>query len=135
MKCLQVVGTSQYQILYTGPEEQPEESELKKLNLFISTEIAETTARFNVEKYTWLRSLIVCRLTLYNGRRGDEPSRLLKTQWQDAMDNVWLPSEMVEQVEDEGQRYLIGQFKLAYLLGKGKKFVPVLIPTDVIEAT
>ena len=48
MKRFQMLGTSQYQILYTWPEELPEESELKKLNLFISNEIAETIARFNV---------------------------------------------------------------------------------------
>ena len=77
----------------------------------------------------------MCHLTLYKGRRDDEHSRLLKTQWQDAMANVWFPSEMVEQVEDAGQIYLIDQIKVAYFLEKAKKDVLVLILTNVIDAT
>ncbi|XP_046559508.1 uncharacterized protein LOC124268559 [Haliotis rubra] len=74
-----------------------------------------------------LRSLVVARLTLYNGRRGDEPSRMLVKEWEDAIDGTWIPSD---HVEDEAEKYL----RLAYLHGKGRKFVPVLIPEAVTEA-
>ena len=32
------------------------------------------------------------------------------------------------------ESYLAGQFKLAYLRGKGRPFVPVLVPVDCVEA-
>lgn len=42
--------------------------------------------------------------------------------------NVWVPQDQVENVEDAAEKFLVGQFKLVYLKGKGKKFVPVLVP-------
>ena len=87
---------------------------------------------FNDNKYAWLQSLIICRVTLFNGRRGEEGSRILETEWQDAIDNVLLPMENIEVIEDEAEDFLAGQFKLAYMYlhGKGKKYVPLLIPLD-----
>ena len=32
------------------------------------------------------------------------------------------------------ERYLAGEFKLAYLHGKGRQFVPVLVPVDCVQA-
>jgi len=45
---------------------------------------------------------------------------------------VWIPRE---QIDDPGQQYLVGQYKLAYLRGKGRKYVPVLVLLDLITAT
>ena len=87
------------------PDQLPNENELKMLKDFISSEISQIVKVFDINQYTWLRSLVVCRLTLYNGRRGEEPSRMLLCQWEDAMNNVWLPSEKVQQVEDEAERF------------------------------
>ncbi|KAL3870920.1 hypothetical protein ACJMK2_038948 [Sinanodonta woodiana] len=116
------------------PEQLPEEEELMKLKTFISGQVKLVTDTFEITKYAWLRSLVVCRLTLYNGRRGEEPSRMLLSQWADAEDGVWLPSDQVLKIEDDAEKYLVGQFRLAYLHGKGRKFVPVLLPEDTIEA-
>jgi len=35
---------------------------------------------------------------------------------------------------DINERFLAGQYKLTYLHGKGRQFVPVLIPTDCVKA-
>ena len=50
------------------------------------------------------------------------------------MSGVWLPAEEVGKIDDEAEKYLAGQFKLAYINGKGKKFVPVLVPVDIVQA-
>ena len=85
-------------------------------------------------EYNRLRALIVCRLTLFNARRGGEPSRLLLTQWKDAEANTWIDQQLVRNVEDPIEKSLLGHFKLAYMSGKGTKYlVPVLIPMDVIS--
>ena len=80
-----------------------------------------------------MRDLIVARLTLYNGRRGEEPARILVREYEEAMSDEWLPSNDIEKIDDPAEKYLVGQYKLAYLHGKGKKFVPVLIPNDLIK--
>lgn len=59
---------------------------------------------------------------------------MLLNQWDDAVRGVWLPEDQVENIQDKAEKYLIGQFKLAYLTGKGRKFVPVLISVDMMDA-
>ncbi|KAJ8316512.1 hypothetical protein KUTeg_005919 [Tegillarca granosa] len=44
-----------------------------------------------------------------------------------------LPSKSIEAIEVAAEKYLVGQFKLVYLKGKGKKCVPVLVPNDLID--
>ncbi|XP_046583081.1 uncharacterized protein LOC124290425 [Haliotis rubra] len=99
------------------PTNLPDKDALKILKDYIRSELTRLCYNkpFHVKKYTWLRSLVVARLTLYNGRRGDEPSRLLVKEWEDAIDGTWIPAHQVEDVEDEAEKYLIGQFRLAYL--------------------
>ena len=76
-----------------------------------------------------LRSLLVCRITLFNSRRGGEPARLLLLEWQDAESNVWISDEMVERVYDPLEKVFLGKYHLAYQRGIGsRKMVPILIP-------
>ena len=58
-------------------ENLPSELAMVKLNNCIDSELEETVKLFTTEKYAWLRSLVVARLTLYNARRGEEPARML----------------------------------------------------------
>ncbi|XP_060582162.1 uncharacterized protein LOC132738621 isoform X2 [Ruditapes philippinarum] len=116
------------------PANLPDEMELRKLKNFIEKEIVEITQNFHIKDYAYLRTLVVSRLTLFNARRGEEASRMLLSEWDDAMKSTWLPEEQVEQIDDEAVKYLVGQFKLCYLQGKGKKFAPVLVPNDIVKA-
>ena len=87
------------------------------------------------QEYTRLRALIVCRLTLFNARRGGEPARLTLREWNDAEQDVWIDKQLVQNVEDPLEKALLGRFKLAYMSGKGTKYlVPVLIPIDLVPA-
>ena len=73
------------------PASLPEEVHLQKLKSFIATEIERvTTGQVDVEEYVLLRSLVVCRLTLFNGRRGEEPARMLLREWDDAKNGEWI---------------------------------------------
>ncbi|XP_065932679.1 uncharacterized protein [Magallana gigas] len=114
------------------PKSLPLEDEMRKLKQFLIQEIDDTVENFSLNRYTWLRSLVVARLTLYNARRGEEGSRLLLEEWYDAINSTWIPQEAVESVKDDAEKYLIGQYKLAYMAGKGRKCVPVLIPNDLV---
>ena len=54
------------------PSSLPDDAHLQKLKSFIAAEIARITTgrQVKVEEYVLLRSLVVSRLTLFNGRRG-----------------------------------------------------------------
>lgn len=116
------------------PKNLPIKEDIMTLKRYISAEIEHTVNNFSLTYYTWLRSLVVARLTLYNARRGEEGSRLLVGEWVDAMNETWVPKENIEQVQDDAEKFLVGQFKLAYMAGKGRNYVPILIPVDLIEA-
>ena len=116
------------------PQNLPNELNLENLRSHISGEIQGLTNDFDMTNYTWLRSLVDSRHTLYNARRGEEGSRILLKEWIDALNNVWVPPEQIQKVNDVGEQYLVGKFKLAYLHGKGKMFVPVLVPLDLVDA-
>ena len=116
------------------PDKLPSQSDMANLNNFIKMEIEESVDSFTAEKFAWLRSLVVARLTLYNARRGEEPARMLMKEWKDAEAGTWLPEESIESIQDDAEKYLIGQYKLVYIGGKGRKFVPVLVPNDLCPA-
>jgi hypothetical protein len=124
------------------PEQLPLEEDVTKLRNYTTTKIVELVgdkfshpASWDVGNYTKLRSVLISRLTLYNARRGGEPSRLLVSEWNDAVNNVWLPLSTIANIEDPAERCLAGKFKIAYQSGKGNShLVPLLIPADCISA-
>ena len=74
------------------PASLPEESDVIKLMNFVKSELTRLTSLPTVtaEEYRLLRALTVCRLTLFNGRRGEEPARMLLSEWPDAQSGEWL---------------------------------------------
>jgi hypothetical protein len=121
------------------PSELPLEEDVKILKEYVVKKIEKMTSEeylyWTSQEFIELRNLLVCRLTLFNGRRGGEPARLLLKEWLDAEQNVWISPQMIDQVTDPLEQHLFGKFKLAYQRGKGaRKMVPILIPTDCIRA-
>ena len=116
------------------PANLPNEQRVIHLKEYISAEIHDVLENYTVKKFAWLRSLVVARLTLFNARRGEEASRMLISEWEEAVKGAWLPDDELEKITDPAEQYLLGCFKLAYLKGKGRKYVPVLIPNDLLSA-
>ena len=86
---------------------------------------------FDVHSFVELRDCACTRLTLFNGRRGGEPARLLLTEWEDAESDVWLDKQHMQEFQEE----LKEQIKITYQSGKGvNHLVPVLIPKDTVYA-
>ena len=52
------------------------------------------------------------------------------TEWEEAINVTWDPEDQITQ--DPSEQFLMGQFRLAYLKGKGRKYVSVLIQTDLL---
>ena len=95
----EMYATARYQAVVKSlekarrPAALPQEADVAKLKLLVTSELRRLTSashHLTAEDYLLLRSLVVCRLTLFNGRRGEEPARLLITEWTDAKKCTWL---------------------------------------------
>jgi len=120
------------------PQQMPSEDQVSKLKTYtvnrISTILNDPFILWNSLCYTELRDLTVSRLTLFNARRGGEPSRMSLTEWDDADNSVWL-DPLRQQAMTESEVSLFQGMKLTYQGGKGNNhLVPILIPHDTIHA-
>lgn len=48
---------------------------------------------WDLHSFKELRDSVCARLTIFNGRRGGEPSRLLLREWKEALDGTWLDNQ------------------------------------------
>ena len=76
------------------PAALPDEAVVTKLKYFVTSRLKMLTLETSLtaENYVVLQSLVVCRLTQFNGRCGEEPARMLLSEWRDARDGAWLRS-------------------------------------------
>ncbi|XP_061166803.1 uncharacterized protein LOC133175710 [Saccostrea echinata] len=82
-----------------------------------------------------LRDALVCRLTIFNARRGGEPSRMLLSELSDALNDKWIDQYKKENLQFETERQLFGETKIAYIhASKVARLVPVIIPKDCWKA-
>lgn len=104
------------------PRSLPLETDVQTLRTYvmtrISTMVKDEYMVWTASEFIELRSLLVCRLTLFNSRRGGEPARLTLTEWHDAEKQSWLSDEMVQHVEDPMEKLLVEKYHLAYQRGK-----------------
>ena len=121
------------------PAELPIENDVAKLRQHTINKVTRmVTDEFIVwdsSNFTELRDLTVSRLTVFNARRGGEPSRLKLDEWQEAEDNQWIDSQRVDDMHDPLDKHLLAKLRVTYQTGKGNNhLVPVLFPPDTIEA-
>ena len=95
------------------PTSLPIEEHLEKLRSYLRNEIKAAINRKSTitkRRYVHLRKVIITRLTLLNGRRGSEASRIL--------------------LKDFAKGPQSNRYALAFIIGKENALVPVLIPKD-----
>ncbi|PIK51101.1 hypothetical protein BSL78_12013 [Apostichopus japonicus] len=118
------------------PEALPLEADLKKIKAFtvdtISSMLSDCYKVWDSHAFKELRDLTVSRLTLFNARRGGEPSRLRISEWVDADNNSWISEDQIDKLDPIGKA-LVHTLKVAYQSGKGNNhLVPVLFPKDCL---
>ena len=95
------------QVRLRRPEELPLEEEIDKLRehtLEKLTEIVSDEYRvWDLHAFVELRDHMCSRLTLWNARRGGEPSRLRIQDWRDAEDGARMDRNQMEEVGDPAQ--------------------------------
>jgi integrase len=118
------------------PKELPEEEDVKILMNYMQNQITELTSdRYKFtssDEFATLRNVLLCRVTLFNARRGGEPSRLTLQQWAEAENGDWVGNFEDSGLLDE-DREILKTMKVAYQTGKrDDSLVPVLFPDDTI---
>jgi hypothetical protein len=93
--------------------------------------LKDDNKHWSLHDFNHLRTLLVCRLTMFNARRGGEPARLLLGDWHDADKGAWIDPRAANKLP-KAEKLLLGIYKVAYMPGKGLKLVPVLFPEDLI---
>jgi hypothetical protein len=122
------------------PSRLPKEEDVETLKIFTKEIIENLSSNAGYQilennNYCQLRDTVVCRLTLFNARRGGEPSRMTLEEWNDALTGVWVDPSKVVNVTDERERKLLGEYKIAYIqASKVSKLVSLLIPEDCWKA-
>ena len=116
----------------------PEEKDIQKVKEYAVNRIQEIVQYeyevFDNHLFIELRDLAVCRLTLFNARRGGEPSRLRRTDWIDADKEAWIDKQ---RMKDPLDKALATHLKISFFSGKGmtgKHLVPCLFPEDTHAA-
>lgn len=137
-------GDAEYQIMLNRqvklrrPESLPDEENIARLRDYTVTKLkALLEGGYEVacaDTFISVRDLVVARLTLYNARRGGEPSRLMIKDWQDGREGNWVDKQRSRLLQTEEEEVLMNSFKIMYQSGKGNnRLVPVLVPPDLVE--
>ena len=82
----------------------------------------------DTDVFVRIRAAAATFLIIFNARRGGEPVRLFKVQWQEALDFVWIDQDdLPEEYSDE--------MLVTFITGKGvDRLVPILFPPEVVPA-
>ena len=113
------------------PTALPNEGDLDKLRTHVNKCISEAIkvkSTLTKTRYVQLRQVVLTRLTLLNARRGSEPARMLIDDFKER--DSWIDTTKLS--SDDAT--VVAKYSITYLMGKGEKLVPVLIPKDCEKA-
>ena len=126
------------QIKLRKPASLPIEKDIEQLREYTMNTVAgiiqDKYIIWDSHNFSKLRDLTVSRLTLFNARRGGEPSRLTIDEWKEADNNSWIDKQRAEMLSDPLDKCLLENMKITYQTGKGNHLVPVLFPMDTTDA-
>ena len=84
-RATEIYASAQYKIVAKSrrPVALPDEADVTKLKDIMTFRLKTLTAETSLTSpnYSLLRSLVVSRLTLFNRRHGEEPARMLLSEW------------------------------------------------------
>ena len=70
-----------------------------------------------------------------NYRRGGEPARLLLKDYQGAVNDIWLDHSRLDSLNlTPLEKSLVEENKIGYMVGKGDRLVPIILPVDTLPA-
>ena len=120
------------------PENLPLDADVGKVRRYVISETEKITSKESEKilatDFIRLRNLTLTRITFFNARRGGEPSRILLSEWQNALDDKWMNLNKIKTLPEAEQKKLL-ENKILYQGGKGGgRLVPVIILKDLVPA-
>ncbi|XP_022102343.1 uncharacterized protein LOC110985553 [Acanthaster planci] len=122
-----VFGLTQYEVenkrqaVLRKPQSMPLEENIASSKAFtisaMENMIEDPYLKWDSHEFKKMRALIVSRLTLFNARRGGEPSRLTLQEWEDAKRQSWVDLQLLQTVDDPLEKSLLKSFRLTYQRG------------------
>lgn len=103
------------------PARMPSEDDLKQLRNYTISRIAQLrrTPDMTRTEFVELRNLLCSRLTLFNARRGGEPSRLMVDHW--TTRHQWIPSDLSTE-----EKRMFKKMTIMFGTGKGNHLVSTI---------
>ena len=111
------------------PEPLPTAEQIEKLILHLKQTLTKTD-RCD-EKIRILKESALCFIIVFNKRRSNEVAALQKDIW---LKRREFKKSAVEEMQklDETEQILVQSLELVYVKGKGRKYVPILFPPEVV---
>ena len=122
-----VFGDAQYEtnkrreVVLRRPGQLPDEEDMLMLKNYLIETMEKYTKRFEFvgnHDFVELRDAVLTRLTILNGRREGEPSRLEFEDWEAAKNDDWVNKNELEFLDDFDMA-LVNSLKITYITGKG----------------
>lgn len=115
------------------PTRTPPEQDMEALRTYTVDRISSLVNMEDIgcSEFVELRNLTCSRITLFNARRGGEPSRMTTDQWLER--EKWINDKGMEGLSAD-EKKLFGEVDITYCTGKGNHLVSILIPKDSRKA-
>lgn len=82
-----------------------------------------------------LKLVTLCKLIIFNRRRSGEVARLTKTIWHNRDDfKKGIKEDLKKNELSATEKELVKRLDLVYVMGKGRRYVPILFPPITITA-
>ncbi|KAL7632020.1 UNVERIFIED_CONTAM: hypothetical protein RMT77_017654 [Armadillidium vulgare] len=119
------------------PQKQPTDKEVTIVDDFIDKTLknldSKERSQWTVNDFLWARRAVICKVTFWNARRVSEVASLSSEKWEDALNDKWMSTELLEK-KDKRSKSLLKSYKLAWVHGKGDSRVPIIFPNSCIPS-
>lgn len=114
------------------PKRTPPTEPIERLRDFQIEDIQQLcNSAMDEGNYVALRNHVCSRLTLFNARRGGEPSRMSTQQW--VTRDKWIDQEKLKNLTAE-EKKMFQEMDITFTSGKGNHLVDIIIPNECIPA-
>ena len=113
------------------PQDLPDVSTIQTFSKYLDSFISQTErTRANHSK---IAKAVLARLLLFNKRRSSEVAKIKKSDWEKR--GNWKENALKDfEALDETEKVMVKTSEILYVVGKGRKHVPVIFPPHLVSA-
>jgi len=116
----------------------PDDDDIERMRTYMvermSALLLDPYKHWSTHDFVELRDLADCQLTMFYARWGDEPARLIMSNWEDAKSDSWLHRDRLSHMT-ETERLFFSKMKVMYQSEKGNHLVLFLVPADTMAVS